>query len=113
MGIEDPAQAHPADAQFFDEHRVDGEIEPEAAELGRNGGAEQAELRHARGELMRVFVAVFERAGYRHHLALDEAADGLDEFFADVGWRAHGTAPSLPVNRIRTSMSRLRPEVPV
>ena len=43
---------------------------------------------------VRVLVAVLERAGDRNDLALDEAADGVDNLLADVGGRTHGKAPS-------------------
>ena len=90
MGVEHAAQAHPALAQLLDHHGVGGDVEAEAAVLRRDGGAEQSQLLHARDQRVRILVAVFELAGDRHDLAVDEAPDSGENFFTDVGCQTHG-----------------------
>ena len=80
MAVDDAGERHPSAREFFHHARVGCEAEAEAAVLGRDGGAEEAELAHRRDHRMRVFVAMLEGGSVGNYVALDEAADGGDDF---------------------------------
>ena len=48
--------------------------------FGGDGGAEEAELAHRRDHRVRIFVAMLEGGGVGDDVAIDEAADGGDDF---------------------------------
>ena len=79
MAIDHAREAHPSARQFFHHARVGEVAEAEAAELGGDGGAEEAELAHRGDHRMRILVAMLERGGVRDDVALDEGADGGDD----------------------------------
>ena len=76
---EHAGQRHPAARQLLEDARVGLVVEAEPVEFRRHAHAEEAELDHARDERVRIFVGVLERARRRTHLALDEAADRVDQ----------------------------------
>ena len=82
--VEDPGQAHPAAAELLDDHRVGRVVEAEPAVLGGDGGAEEAELLHPLDERVRILVRVLVFARDRDHVALDEAADGVEHLRAQL-----------------------------
>jgi hypothetical protein len=78
MAVDDAGERHPSARQLLHHARVGREAEAEAAEAGRDGGAEEAELAHRGDHRMRVLVAMLEGGGVGNDVALDEAADGGD-----------------------------------
>src|SRR5262249_18088331 len=76
-------------AQLFHDHCIRGDVEAQAAELLRDGGAEEAHLLHASDQRVWILVAMLELAGYRQDFALDEAPDGGNDLFSLFGCECH------------------------
>ena len=74
--VEDAGDRHPHRGDLHHDLGVGGGRQSQPAILGRDGGAEQAELLHLLDELGRPFVGVVELLDPRRHLALDPAVDG-------------------------------------
>ena len=80
MAVDDAGEGHPSARQLFHHARVGEEAEAEAAEVRGDGGAEEAEFAHRGDHRVRILVAMLEGGGVGDDVALDEAADGGDDF---------------------------------
>src|SRR3972149_139813 len=85
-----PGERAPAARQFLQDHGAGGEIEPQAAVLGRDEGAQAAELRQLLDDLPRVPTRRFEIVGNGDDLLFDELPHGEDHLLPLDGQALEG-----------------------
>ena len=91
VGVEDAGEGHPAEGDLLDDAGVGEDVEPQAAEINRDGHAEQTHGLHLLDQRLRVRVGVLVVRRDRQHLFGDEGADGVDELVGEAGVGRHQT----------------------
>ncbi len=85
MGVDDPADAHPAAGDFLDHERVGEEGFAQASVLLGDHQSEDAQLLEPVDDVLGVFVVVLQLVGNREDLGIDEFTDGREDVALNLG----------------------------
>src|SRR5262245_35248683 len=90
VAVDHARQRHEPAADLLDDARIGADVEAEATVVGGHERAKEAELAHARDELMRVGVRVLEGGGDGQDFLLDELTHRRDDGVGGGGRGRHG-----------------------
>src|SRR5262249_30567983 len=102
--VDDPAQAHPTSADFFNNERIRSERYPHATVFAGDNRTKDPEFFHTFNQRMWVFIAMFHFTRNGFHFTLNKAAHGGNNLLLLFIQRNHMWCPlwlkSSPIDRL-------------